>query len=105
MVNVYKVKNVNVGPGGGWSKKAKSLPTYIVCEAVNSILARHLRRFLSSRITFRLCHVLLFTIKFGATLYRNIRSNFQGRHGEFEPGKALYSTPNFFDRLFLIRAY
>jgi hypothetical protein len=29
----------------------------------------------------------------------------QGRHGEFEPGKAQYSTPNFFDRLFLIRAY
>ena len=29
----------------------------------------------------------------------------QGRHGEFEPGKAQNSTPNFFDRLFLIRAY
>ena len=29
----------------------------------------------------------------------------QGRHGEFEPGKAQYSTPIFFDRLFLIRAY
>ena len=29
----------------------------------------------------------------------------QGRHGEFEPGKAQYSTPNSFDRLFLIRAY
>ena len=29
----------------------------------------------------------------------------QGRHGAFEPGKALYSTPNFFDWLFLIRAY
>ena len=29
----------------------------------------------------------------------------QGRHGEFEPGKAQYSTPNFFDQLFLIRAY
>ena len=27
----------------------------------------------------------------------------QGRHGEFEPGKAQYSTPIFFDRLFLIR--
>ena len=27
------------------------------------------------------------------------------RHGEFEPGKAQHSTPNFFDRLFLIRAY
>ena len=26
----------------------------------------------------------------------------QGRHGEFEPGKAQYSNPNFFDRLFLI---
>ena len=26
-------------------------------------------------------------------------------HGEFEPGKAQYSTSNFFDRLFLIRAY
>ena len=25
----------------------------------------------------------------------------QGRHGEFEPGKAQYSTPNFFDRFFL----
>ena len=25
----------------------------------------------------------------------------QARHGEFEPGKAQYSTPNFFDRLFL----
>ena len=24
---------------------------------------------------------------------------FQGRHGEFEPGKAQYSTPNIFDRL------
>ena len=23
----------------------------------------------------------------------------QGRHGEFQPGKARYSTPNFFDRL------
>ena len=30
---------------------------------------------------------------------------FQGRHGKFEPSKAQYSTPNFFDRLFLIRAY
>ena len=29
----------------------------------------------------------------------------QGRHSEFEPGKAQYSTPNFFDQLFLIRAY
>ena len=29
----------------------------------------------------------------------------QGRHGKFEPGKAQYSTPNFFDQLFLIRAY
>ena len=29
----------------------------------------------------------------------------QGRHGEFEPGKAQYSTPNFFDRLFLIKEY
>ena len=28
-----------------------------------------------------------------------------GRHGEFEPGKVQYSTPNFFDRLVLIRAY
>ena len=27
----------------------------------------------------------------------------QGRHGEFEPGKAQYSTPIFFDQLFLIR--
>ena len=26
-------------------------------------------------------------------------------HGEFVPDKAQYSTPNFFDRLFLIRAY
>ena len=25
----------------------------------------------------------------------------QRRHGEFEPDKAQYSTPNFFDRLFL----
>ena len=30
-------------------------------------------------------------------LYQN-----QGRHGEFEPGKVQYSTPKFFDRLFLI---
>ena len=29
----------------------------------------------------------------------------QGCHGEFEPGKAQYSTPTFFDRLFLIRTY
>ena len=29
----------------------------------------------------------------------------QGRQGEFEPGKVQYSTPKFFDRLFLIRAY
>ena len=29
----------------------------------------------------------------------------QGRHGEFEPGKAQYSTPNCFDQLFLIRVY
>ena len=29
----------------------------------------------------------------------------QGRHGEFEPGKSQYSTPNFFDQLFLIRAH
>ena len=29
----------------------------------------------------------------------------QGRHGEFEPGKAQYFTLNVFDRLFLIRAY
>ena len=28
----------------------------------------------------------------------------QGRHREFEPGKAQYSTPNFLDLLFLIRA-
>jgi hypothetical protein len=26
----------------------------------------------------------------------------QGRHGEFEPGKAKYSIPKFFNRLFLI---
>ena len=26
----------------------------------------------------------------------------QSRHGEFEPGKAQYSTPNFFDRFFLV---
>ena len=32
-------------------------------------------------------------------------SPIQGRHGEFKPGKAQYSTPNFFDRLFLIREY
>jgi hypothetical protein len=25
----------------------------------------------------------------------------QGRYGKFEPGKAQYSIPNFFDRLFL----
>ena len=29
----------------------------------------------------------------------------QGRYGKFEPGKAQYSIPNFFDRLFLIRGY
>ena len=29
----------------------------------------------------------------------------KGRHNEFEPGKAQYSTTKFFDRLFLIRAY
>ena len=29
----------------------------------------------------------------------------QGRHGESEPGKFQYSTPKFFDWLFLIRAY
>ena len=29
----------------------------------------------------------------------------QGRHGKFGPGKVQYSTPNFFDWLFLIRAY
>ena len=29
----------------------------------------------------------------------------QGRHGEFEPGKAQYSTPIFFDQLFFIRVY
>ena len=29
----------------------------------------------------------------------------QGCHSKFEPGKAQYSTPNFFNRLFLIRAY
>ena len=29
----------------------------------------------------------------------------QGHHGEFEPGKAQYSTPKFSDRLFLIKAY
>ena len=29
----------------------------------------------------------------------------QEQHSEFEPGKAQYSTPNLFDRLFLIRAY
>ena len=29
----------------------------------------------------------------------------QGRHGEFKPDKAQYSTPNFFDRLFFIKVY
>ena len=29
----------------------------------------------------------------------------QGRHGEFEPSKAQYSTPKLFDQLFLINAY
>ena len=29
----------------------------------------------------------------------------QGRHDKFEPGKAQYSTPNFIDPLFCIRAY
>ena len=29
----------------------------------------------------------------------------QGRHGEFEPGKAQHSAPIFFHRLFLIRVY
>ena len=28
-----------------------------------------------------------------------LRLGMQGRHGEFQPGKAQYSTPNFFDRL------
>ena len=35
----------------------------------------------------------------------NYLPRLQGRHGEFEPGKAQYSTPSFFDRLFLTRAY
>ena len=30
-------------------------------------------------------------------------SNLQGHHGIFEPGKAQYSTPNFFDQLFLLK--
>ena len=30
---------------------------------------------------------------------------FQGRHGEFESGKAQYSTQNFFDQVLLVRAY
>jgi hypothetical protein len=29
----------------------------------------------------------------------------QGRHVEFEPGKVQYTTPKFFDQLFLKRAY
>ena len=33
------------------------------------------------------------------------RKAIQWRHSKFEPDKAQYSTPNFFDRLFLIRAY
>ena len=37
--------------------------------------------------------------------YIIVTHNIQGRHGEFEPGKAQYSTPNIFDRLFLIRVY
>ena len=31
--------------------------------------------------------------------------HFQGRHGEFEPGKVQYSTPKILYRLFLIGAY
>ena len=34
----------------------------------------------------------------------NIRGH-KGRHGEFEPGPNLYSTPIFLDRLCLIRVY
>ena len=34
-----------------------------------------------------------------------ILTPYQRRHGEFEPGKAQYSTPNCFDQLFLIRVY
>ena len=38
--------------------------------------------------------------------YENVLPGWcQGRHGEFEPGKGQYSTPSFFDQLFLIRAY
>ena len=39
---------------------------------------------------------------FGSIAFHTLK---QGCHGEFEPGKAQYSTPNFFDRLSLIRAY
>ena len=33
--------------------------------------------------------------------FSKISYHTQGRHGEFEPGKAQYSTPNLFDRLIL----
>ena len=47
----------------------------------------------------------LYKASMPTTTVRAVRSIVQGRHGEFELGKAQYSTPNFFDRLFLIRRY
>ena len=37
--------------------------------------------------------------------YLGCSDTVQGRHDEFEPGNVQYSTPKFFDWLFLIRAY
>ena len=71
-------------------------------------------------------HIILVMFKIGSTCFSGVQkknkeivalliiyntflafslSLTQGRHSEFEPGKAQYSTPNLFDQSFLIRAY
>ena len=62
------------------------------------------KKFDGSDITPSYFPALMKTAIFGHfSQYRAI--GIQGCHDEFEPGKVQYSTPKFFDRLFLIRAY
>ena len=60
-------------------------------------------RGLGKTIFFNILAILAIFIDFFLLFFKILAP--QGRHGEFEPGKVQFSTPKFFDWLFLIRAY
>jgi hypothetical protein len=58
-----------------------------------------------SKLTSNFRCLFTFCYLDGASSIKTDLHFYQGRHSKFEPDKAQYSTPNFFDRLFLIREY